>query len=149
MDPPPAPAKPAVRPALAGPDVAASARRWLGQHVQLHLPRDFDAADLGQGRCAGGAQAHYGHRFELFLRVVRKYGNVDPSVEVNLDRTFAKIEEHRRKHSVDALSRNYGSTFRNEMKALLEKLDAGEGGALNAWIDKWTRRVVPRADIRV
>ena len=62
-------------------NLAIQARKWLGKHVHLHLPREFDAGDLGQGLCAGGGEKHCKARFELFLRVVNRFDNLDPTTE--------------------------------------------------------------------
>ena len=77
----------------------------------MHVPRDLDASDLGQGRCAGGTKAHFRCRFELFLRIARMYGNLDDGVQGNLDRTFKRIDDHRRHAGGELASKRYGSVF--------------------------------------
>ena len=135
---------------LAGHDhIAANARRWLGRPVMMHVPRDLDASDLGQGRCAGGTKAHFRCRFELFLRIARLYGNLDDAVQVNLDRTFRKIDDSRRRRGGDAVTRSYASVFAKEMQELQAKHARGEHGALAEWIDKWSKRLVPIGEFHV
>jgi len=102
----------------------------LGRHVQLHLPREFNAGDLGQGRCAGGGEKHYKARFELFVRVVHRFGNIDPAIENNIDRQFRRIDTLRRRNRFGWVSESYGSRFRDEMKGLLAACERGETSAL-------------------
>ena len=97
-------------------DLVAHTKRWLGRHVQLHVPRQFHAGDLGQGRQKGGSETHYKARFELFLRVVHHFGNLDPTIENNLDRQFRRIDTLRRRDRIGWISASYGSRFRDEMK---------------------------------
>jgi len=135
-------AKPSAKP-VASDDIAASARRWLRKPVRLDVPREFTASDLGQGRCAGGTQAHFRCRFELFLRIARLYGNLEDEVQANLDRKFKRIDDHRRKSGGDLASKRYGSVFRDDMKELQMKYRAGEKAALAEWIEKWAKRAGP------
>ena len=135
-------AKPIAKP-IALDHIAASARRLLRRPVCLHVPREFTASDLGQGRCAGGTQAHFRCRFELFARIARLYGNLDEEVQANLDRTFKRIDDHRRKAGGDLAGRHYGSVFRDAMKELQAKYRAGEKAALAQWIEKWAKRAGP------
>ena len=106
----------------------------------LSVPREFTASDLGQGRCAGGTQAYFRCRFELFARIARLYGNLDEEVQANLDRTFKSIDDHRRKAGGDLAGKRYGSVFRNYMKELQAKYRAGEMEALLEWVLKWVNR---------
>ena len=129
------------------PTLAARAKKWLGKHVSLHLERGFDAADLGQGLANAGGEKHYKVRFELFLRVVRRFGNLDPHVENNLDRVFKTIDTHRRSEKISWKSKAYGSTFRNEMQSLLAAHDKGDSSALAEWGRKWSDRAGVRADV--
>ena len=135
-------AKPIAKP-IALDHIAASARRLLRRPVCLHVPREFTASDLGQGRCAGGTQAHFRCRFELFARIARLYGNLDEEVQANLDRTFKRIDDHRRKAGGELAGKRYGSVFRDDMKELQAKYRAGEKAALAQWIEKWARRAGP------
>ena len=133
------------------PTLAAKARKWLGKHVSLHLERGFDAADLGQGLENAGGEKHYKTRFELFLRVVRRFetcaGGLDPVVANNLDRVFRTVDNHRRYERLPWKSKAYGSVFRNEMKALLAACEAGDSSALAEWVRLWSDRAGVRADV--
>ena len=133
------------------PTLAAKARKWLGKHVSLHLERGFDAADLGQGLENAGGEKHYKTRFELFLRVVRRFetcaGGLDPVVANNLDRVFRTVDNHRRYERLPWKSKAYGSAFRNEMKALLAACQAGDSSALAEWVRLWSARAGVRADV--
>ena len=127
--------------------LAARAKKWLGKHVSLHLERGFDAADLGQGLENAGGEKHYKTRFELFLRVVRRFDNLDPTVENNLDHVFRTIDNHRRYERLPWKSKAYGSAFRNDMKGLLAALAAGDSSALSEWVRLWSDRAGVRADV--
>ena len=128
-------AKPVAKPIVLN-HIAASARRLLRRPVCLHVPREFTASDLGQGRCAGGTQVHFRCRFELFARIARLYGNLGEEVQANLDRVFKMIDDHRR-HAGGG--KRYGSVFRNDMKDLQAKYRAGEMEALLEWVLQWLR----------
>ena len=130
-------------------DLVAHTKRWLGKHVQLHLPRQFNAGDLGQGRCAGGGEKHYKARFELFLRVVHHFGNIDPAIENNIDRQFRRIDTLRRRNRFGWVSESYGSRFRDEMKSLLAAFERGEKSALADWIKKWISKAGVGSEIQV
>ena len=121
-------------------DLVAHTKRWLGRHVQLHVPRQFHAGDLGQGRKKGGSETHYKARFELFVRVVHRFGNLDATIENNLDRQFRRIDTLRWRDRFGWISESYGSLFRDEMKDLLAACDRVEKSALADWIKKWIRR---------
>lgn len=130
-------------------DLVAHTRRWLGNHVQLHLPREFNAGDLGQGRCAGGGEKYYKNRFELFVRVVNRFGNIDPTIENNIDRQFRRIDAHRRRNRFGWTSESYGSLFRDEMQSLLKAFDRGETSALADWIKRWITKAGVGSEITV
>ena len=130
-------------------DLVAHTKRWLGRHVQLHLPRQFNAGDLGQGRCAGGGEKHYKARFELFVRVVHRLGNIDPAIENNIDRQFRRIDTLRRRNRFGWVSESYGSRFRDEMKSLLAAHERGETSALADWIKKWITQAGANSEIQV
>ena len=121
-------------------DLVANTRRWLGRHVQLHVPRQFHAGDLGQGRKMGGSETHYKARFELFVRVVHRFGDLDPVLVNNLDRQFRRIDTWRRRDRFGWVSESYGSQFRDEMKELLAAHGRGEQSALADWLKRWMRR---------
>ena len=80
------------------------------------------------------------YRFELFARIARLYGNLDEEVQANLDRTFKRIDDHRRKAGGELAGKRYGSVFRDDMKELQAKYRAGEKAALAQWIEKWAKR---------
>ena len=82
-------------------------------------------------------------RFELFARIARLYGNLDEEVQANLDRTFKRIDDHRRKAGGELAGKRYGSVFRDDMKELQAKYRAGEKAALAQWIEKWAKRAGP------
>ena len=105
--------------------------------------REFTASDIGQGRRVGGTQAHFRCLFELFARIARLYGNLDEEVQAHLDRTFKRIDDHRRKAGGDLAGKRYGSVFRDDMKELQAKYRAGEKAALAQWIEKWAKRAGP------
>ena len=129
-------AKPIAKP-IALDHIAASERRLLRRPVCLHAPQEFTASDLGQGRCAGGTQAHVRCRFELFARIARLYGDLDEEVQANLDRVFKRIDDHRRHAGGELAGKRYGSVFRNVMKELQAKYRAREMEALLGWVLKW------------
>ena len=128
--------------------LGARARRWLGKHVQLHLPRHFDARDLGQGRPHGGGKKHYENRFELFLRVLKKFDTLDPAVVSNIDRTFRHIDDFRRRDKFTWKPGAYGSRFRDDMQSLLDACKRGERSALAEWINRWLERVGQKCEVR-
>ena len=109
----------------------------------LHVPREFTASDLGQGRCAGGTQVHFRCRVELFARIARLYGNLGEEVQANLDRVFKRIDDHRRHAGGELAGKRYGNVFRKDMKELLAKYRAGEMEALLEWVLKWVNRTGP------
>ena len=115
--------------------------------MSLHLERGFDAVDLGQGLENAGGEKHYKTRFELFLRVVQRFDNLDPNVANNLDRVFRTIDNHRRYEQLPWKSKAYGSVFRNDMKALLAAHAAGDTSALAEWVRLWSDRAGVRADV--
>ena len=115
----------------------------------MQLPRDFDAADLGQGLCAGGGIKHFKARFELFLRVANKFDNLDPTVQNNLDRTFRRIDGLRRFDPEPWRAKSYGSRFRDEMRELQQAYDRGEHFALAERVTKWSSVIgSPPDDVR-
>ena len=122
----------------------ATALRWRST-ARRHsaAPRGFDAADLGQGRSRGGTQLHMRNRRDLFARVVAKFNNLEDHDVVNLDRTFRCIDDSRRL-SVD---KAWGSEFANEMRQLMQRHEEGDLQALRAWLARWKRKVVPRAEV--
>ena len=122
-------------------DLVTHTKRWLGRHVQLHVPRQFHSGDLGQGQKSGGTQKHYKARFELFVRVVNRFDNLKPVIINNLDRYFHRIDTLRRRDRFGWISESYGSRFRNEMQDLLDALERGEMSALVDWIRTWIERV--------
>jgi len=135
-------AKPIAKP-IALDHIAASARRLLRRPVCLHVPREFTASDLGQGRCAGGTQAHFRCRFELFARIARLYGNLGEEIQANLDRVFKRIHDHRRHAGGELAGKRHGSALRNDMSTLQAKYRAGEMEALLEWVLTWAKRTGP------
>ena len=53
------------------------------------------------------------------MRVVHKIGNLDATLENNLDRLFRRIDTVRRRERFGWISESDGSRFRDEMKDLL------------------------------
>ena len=51
-------------------------------------------------------------------RVARRFGNLDPTRQHNLDRTFKQIDNFRRSESPLWKAQAYGGRFRDEMKDL-------------------------------
>ncbi|MCP4245227.1 MAG: hypothetical protein GY772_32220, partial [bacterium] len=123
--------------------LGATALRWR-RHSESTLPeKGFDAVDLGQGRRHGGSNEHFKQRFDLFGRVAARFADLDAATMTNLNRDFRLIDEQRRRREND----HYGSTFRNEMRQLLEDCAAGQEDAFLKWLRTWRRRCVPRAEV--
>eukprot|EP00969_Alexandrium_andersonii_P233041 10289044-Alexandrium_andersonii.AAC.1 len=63
----------------------------------------------------GGSKKHAGKRYELFVRVVRRFGQgVDTKLLVNLQSDFQKWDAGRKAFH----GRLWGNTFLKEMKAI-------------------------------
>ena len=120
----------------------------MGRHVRLDVRREYDAGDLGQGRCAGGVKVHQRNRFELFVRVANRFDNLEPDNHNNLDNIFQRIDRHRRNEGSKFKTMSYGSRFRDDMLDLLRRHDQGEQDAMNGWIAWWLGRL-PSSEIKV
>ena len=73
------------------------------------------------------------------MRIANMY-NLDDGVMANIDKTFKRIDDHRRHVGGDGWSKRYGSVFRNEMKELQAKHRIGDNAALAQRIVKWVKR---------
>ena len=79
---------------------------------------------------------------------MRRYGNLDPHLENNLDRIFGQIDNFRRSVPLAWKAKAYGSVFRNETQALLAAHDRGDSSALAEWVRVWSEKAGVRADVR-
>ena len=109
------------------------------------LVREFDAADLGQGRPLGGTQAHGRNRATLFRRVVAKFDCLPAEQMINLDRTWRSMDLSLRHHH----GRGWGSRFLADMKNLLRQHEDKKITALPEWIAWHEKRFCARAEVRV
>ena len=93
----------------------------------LPLPaKEFDAADLGQGRKGGGGLLHQRARVNLWRRVVALFPDLLEHFRVDMDRTWQRLDEA----GARRLGPACGHVVRDEMLKLKTAAEEGDKRAL-------------------